>query len=135
MTVLITSLIVCLTAQSNSDWALLDLLGQAPHTTLIREYVLENGDVGRAYASSEGIDRAPDAVTRYYEDQLLKLGWESIERHAAISGYQKGSRMVVISRAGPDDPGLTPGAKLLKERPVPADAKFFFEIEAGAVPR
>lgn len=148
MRVLVTSLIACLVAvtaiaaqpragseQPNSDWALLDSLGQAPRTTLIREYVLESGDVGREYASSEGLDRAPDAVTRYYEDKLFKLGWEQIERHAAISGYQKGSRIVVITRAGADDPGLTPGAKLLKERAVPADAKFFFAIETGPVHR
>jgi hypothetical protein len=35
-------------------------------------------------------------------------------------------------RAGRDDPGVPPQAKLLKQWTIPVDAKFFFAIEAGA---
>jgi hypothetical protein len=123
-------------AQESRDVAdpnrvLLDSLGAVEGTTLIREYVQKNGDLGRQYASALPIDLASRAVTLFYRDKLRNLGWETLQEHAAVSAYQKGTQVVAVLRDGPEDPGLPPGAKLLKSATAPGDAKFFFAIEAG----
>ncbi len=115
-----------------SNRALLDSLGECEGTTLVREYVLENGDMGRQYATSQELLQAVNTVTLFYRNKLRRLGWKTIEEHAAVSAYQKGSVVFSVSRAGPDDPGLPPGATLLKSGTAPADAKFFFAVEAGS---
>jgi hypothetical protein len=118
---------------SKSYWAVLDSLGQCQKTTLIREYVLDNGDVGRTYASSEPLDRAVDTDTDCYVKKLQAWGWESTEQHAAVTCYAKGQLVFAMLRAGPDDPGVPPDAKLLlKRRPIPTDSKFFFDVQVGA---
>jgi quinoprotein glucose dehydrogenase len=43
--------------------AINDSVGQCKGTTLIREYVLDNGDVGRQYASSLPLEQAIDTAT------------------------------------------------------------------------
>jgi hypothetical protein len=111
---------------------LLDSLGACPGTRLIREYVLRNGDLRRQYASPRPLDQAPTAVTVFYRDKLLAQGWHPIEEHAAVSAYAKGDQVFAMERAGPDDPGLPTGARLLESAAPPVDAKFFFSIEAGA---
>ena len=55
-----------------------------------------------------------------------------MERHAAVSVWEKGPQAVAMLRAGRDDPGVPPQAKLLKQWTIPVDAKSFFAIEAGA---
>jgi hypothetical protein len=118
---------------STSYWAVLDSLGQCEKTTLIREYVLDNGDVGRTYASSEPLERAVNTDTDFYVKKLEARGWEPIEQHAAVTGYAKGPLVFCMFRAGPDDPGVPPEAKrLLKQRPIPDDSKFFFDVQVGA---
>jgi hypothetical protein len=110
---------------------LLDSLGSAPRTTLIREYELEAGGLGRQYATDLPLDQAPTTVTVFYRDKLLAQGWQTLEEHAAVSAYAKGDITVAILRAGPTDPGLPPKARLLRSAALPANAKFFFAIEAG----
>jgi hypothetical protein len=118
---------------SKSYWAVLDSLGQCEKTTLIREYVLDNGVVGRAYASSETLEQAVNTDTDFYVKKLEASGWEPIEQHAAVTGYAKGRLVFAMLRAGPDDPGVPPDAKLLlKRRPIPTDSKFFFDVQVGA---
>lgn len=116
-------------------WTLLDSLGSAPRTVLIREYQSEDGGLGRQYATDVPLDQSPTTVTLFYRDKLLAQGWQTLEEHAAVSGYAKGETMVAILRAGPDDPGLPPNARLLSRATPPANAAFFFAIEAGPRPR
>jgi hypothetical protein len=124
-------------AQESRDAAdpnrvLLDSLGVCEGTTLIREYVQKNGDFWRQYASALPIDEAARAVTLFYRDKIRTLGWKTLQEHAAVSAYQKGTQVVAVLRDGPEDPGLPPGAKLLKRATAPSDAQFFFAIEVGS---
>jgi hypothetical protein len=109
---------------------LLDSLGSASKTVLIREYDTQNGGLGREYATDVPLDQAQTAITEFYQKKLLAQGWRILEQHAAISAYGKGDVVVAIKRAGPDDPGLPPRARLLKSAATPVNARFFFSIEA-----
>jgi hypothetical protein len=110
---------------------LLDSLGSAPRTVLIREYELERGGLGRQYVTDLPLDEAPTAVTLFYREKLFAQRWQTLEEHAAVSCYAKEDITVTVLRAGPSDPGLPPKARLLRSATPPMDAKFFFAIEAG----
>jgi hypothetical protein len=116
-----------------SNWRLLDALGSYPGTTLIREYVQDH-IASRQYSTDLPLEKGPAAVTMFYQRKLLAQGWQTLDRHAAISCYVKGNQAVYILRAGPEDPGLLPGALLRKSVTPPASAKFFFTIETGPRP-
>jgi hypothetical protein len=116
---------------ANPHRALLDSLGAYQKTTLVREYVLTNGGLGRQYASDLPLDQAPTAVTVFYRNKLSALGWQTLEEHAAVSCYAKGTQTVSILRDGPNDPGLPTGARLVRSAAPSAGAKFFFAIEAA----
>lgn len=116
---------------AESYWVLLDSLGQCPGTTLVREYVQENGDVGRQYATTEPLLQAIETVTEFYRNKMKPPEWQELELHAAVEAYQKGSQIFVLTRSGADDLGLPPGATLVRKGTTPADARFFFSIEAG----
>jgi hypothetical protein len=123
-------------AAADPHRALLASLGAYQGATLIREYVLANGGFGRQYASDLPLDQAPTAVTMFYADKLLALGWQMLgEPDAAVSCYAKGRQAVWILRAGPTDPGPPSEARSAVEIAAPpAGAKFFFAVEAGPKP-
>jgi hypothetical protein len=114
--------------------ALLDSLGGYRGATLVREYVLSNGTVGREYATELPLDKAPTAVTVFYRDKLLARGWKTLGEHAAVSAYVKGDQTVWILRAGPVDPGPPAEARSVKSGKTPRNPRFFFAIEAGSTP-
>ncbi len=117
-----------------ADRKLLDALGTCPGTTLILEYVPEDGGLGRHYACPQSPERQCGS-SAFYDKRIRDLGWQNIEQHAAVSAYGKGHRLFAIFRSGPIDLGLPPRARALKRMPTPADAKFFFSIEVGPKPR
>jgi hypothetical protein len=109
--------------------ALIDDVGTAPTAVLVREYVALDGALGRLYATAQPLTDAPTSVTTFYRDRLLARGWSVVGEHAAVSQYTDGPRTVSILRAGPDDPGLPPGARSLVEQPPAGGMSFFFAVE------
>jgi ABC-type glycerol-3-phosphate transport system substrate-binding protein len=111
--------------------ALLDSLPKYGGATLVREWLAEEGGVQvREYAVDEPPDQAADAITRHFRDALVSDGWEESDARAAVSGFTKDGRHIVIGRVGPDIQEPPSDATLLNSAEPPAGTAFFFTLEA-----
>jgi hypothetical protein len=111
---------------------LLDSLGMYPGATLLREYTTDDGHLGRMYGTAEEIAPAATSATSYYRGQLKAQGWQTLEEHAAISGYAKGALMLLIVRGDANPIGSEPGQKTIMTVKPAFEPKFYFAVEAGS---
>ncbi len=109
---------------------LLDSLGAYRGAALVREYVPEQGGLGRLYAIGLRPDQGAARVTEFYERKLLARRFKVVQRHAALSTYSNGSRRLEILRAGPDEPQLPPRAREITYVQPPRPARFYFSVES-----
>jgi hypothetical protein len=111
--------------------ALLDSLPPYDGARLVREWL---ADEGRSQVREYAVDGEPleaaNAVTVHFRDALLADGWEELEVHAAISGFIKDGRRIVIVRLGPMMQETPEDAQLLNSAEPPAGTGFFFTLTA-----
>jgi hypothetical protein len=111
--------------------ALLDSLPEYNGATLVREWLQDQGEMQiREFAVNASPDEAATAITNHFRDALLAAGWEEMGSSAAVSGFTKDGRQIVIGRVGPELQEPPSGATLLWTSAPPTETGFFFTIEA-----
>jgi len=100
--------------------------------TLVREWTVSEGGRNaavREYATSLPLREAPDAVTKFYREYLVKEGWKEGEARAAVSGFTKGEMQVLLGRVGPQLMEAPTGASVRTRSDAPAGTQFYFTVE------
>jgi hypothetical protein len=109
--------------------AVLNGLPTYQSVTLVREWE-QNGALVREYAVPEDPDSAATAVTKFFSDKLKADGWTEGPARAALTSFTKGNDQVVLGRVGHQLQDAPDGAKVSRQVIPPADARFFYTLEA-----